>query len=110
MSRTAEALAPDLFDARYPNSPGHKENTTSRDAAHKMTGTARALQARILALLKHHYLGLTADQCADLLGKPATPFGVRPRLTELQALGLVEDSGERRKNVSKRWAKVWRAK
>jgi hypothetical protein len=47
---------------------------------------------------------MTADECAHRLGMNI--LSVRPRFTELKALGLIHDTGLRRRNWSTRMAKV----
>jgi predicted ArsR family transcriptional regulator len=51
--------------------------------------------------------GRTADELAKLLRR--SPLSVRPRLSELKALGKVAATGERRRNESGMTATVWRA-
>lgn len=93
----------DLFT--YPNSPGHRNRDTSREAAESLGNVTlirnRAYQ-RIAALPR------TADEVATSLGMSV--LSVRPRVTELYKLNLIEDSGDRRKNASGRKAIVWRVK
>ena len=93
----------DLFD-HYPASPGFKEPTTSRDAAASMADAAPKLRdkcKRALSLAPG-----TADEVAERIG--ASPFAVRPRITELHRLGAICPTGERRANESGRAAKVYR--
>lgn len=97
----------DLFT--YPLSAGFKERTTSRDAAKAIEarGRARNLRARILALYasgRH----LTADECAAVLNESV--LATRPRITELQQLGLIEKAGERRPSSTGTSSHVWRAR
>jgi hypothetical protein len=49
--------------------------------------------------------GATADELAGVLKH--SPFTTRPRCTELRAMGLIRDSGDRRLNSSGRRAIVW---
>jgi len=94
--------------APYPESPGFKEPTTSRDAARSMESTAATLRVEVLAAIAaagEH--GSTADEAAKAIGQ--TVLAVRPRVTELLAEGLIVDTGRTRKNESRRNAKVWRA-
>ena len=90
---------------RYPAVPGAKVSGTSQDAAHAMKPRAGILRAKVLACLRER--AMTADECADLLGE--TVLSIRPRLSELRALGLILDTGNRRANDSGRNAIVWRA-
>jgi predicted ArsR family transcriptional regulator len=88
---------------RYPDEPGCKVMGPSEAAALSMTPLAKTLQSECLAVLRG--APMTADEVAERLG--ATPFAIRPRLTELRRLGLVHDSGLRRANASRRGATVW---
>lgn len=96
-----------LFDHRaaYPNSPGYKDNDTSREAAESMEKPAGKLRLEVLGML-HYHGPLTADECADKMKKDK--LAVRPRFTELQQAGKIVDTGTRRKNMSGRSAKVWK--
>lgn len=91
----------DLFD--YPNTPGFKEPTTSAAAAESMKPTARTLRSKVLDCLA--LANGTADEIAARLD--ASPLAIRPRFTELQRMGKIEDTGRRRRNASGRSAKVW---
>jgi hypothetical protein len=93
----------DLFgsvtDDRYPQVPGAKAEGTSREAAVRIAPLAGRL--RRLALAEYGSAGdrgLTADQCANLLGESV--LAVRPRVTELRAAGMIEPTSERRANDS----------
>lgn len=89
----------------YPVEAGWKEEDTSREAAE--TVDAVGLRALVVECLKEpsNLLGLTADECAAEL--ELSVLAIRPRFSELRALGVIEDTGDRRLNVSGRWAKVW---
>lgn len=50
---------------------------------------------------------LTTDECASLLEESV--LSIRPRFSELRALGQITDTGDRRLNDSGRRAIVWRA-
>ena len=93
----------DLFTYHYPAIPGHRGTDTSIAAAASMHDSAPTLRSRVLDALARQ--PGTADECAARLGE--TILACRPRLTELQRLGLIEDTGERRANVSGRLAAVW---
>jgi len=86
----------------YPTDPGHKENTTSREAALSMSKESSRLRILVLRALSKP---MTADECADSLGMSV--LSIRPRFTELQRHGIIEDTGELRHNRSGRRAKVW---
>lgn len=90
----------------YPASPGAKAAGTSTEAAEAMRPRAHILRAKVLACLRQHG-PLTTDECAGMLGE--TVLAVRPRFSELRALGQITDTGDRRVNDSGRRAAVWRA-
>lgn len=90
----------------YPNAPGFKSYGTSELAAREVAPTAQILRVKVLDLLRTQ--SLTADECASALG--VSPFACRPRLTELYKGGLIVSTGEKRRNVSGKWAMVFRAK
>lgn len=96
----------DLFSWQppYPATPGYKEPTTSKDAAKAIEPKARGLRGMCLAAIEKQ--PGTPDEIADRLG--LTVLSVRPRITELKELGLIEQTGVRRKNASGRDAHVWR--
>ena len=72
-----------------------------------MLGPAKTLRARALACIAQASDGLTADQVAAQLD--ASPFAIRPRVTELNRQGLIERSRtERRRNASGMNAAVWK--
>lgn len=103
----------DLFGwadaARYPNAPGYKERTTSKEAAKKMGMKACNLRGDVLAELERVWpAGLTADETAAVLGKSV--LAVRPRFTELRELNLILTTTARRKNASGMSAIVWVAR
>lgn len=90
----------------YPNAPGFKARDTAQSAAEQAADKAPRLRCMCLnALLLAG--PLTADECAENLGEDR--LSIRPRFSELAALGQVADSGQRRRNDSGRMAIVWRA-
>jgi|ERR1017187_9173254 predicted ArsR family transcriptional regulator len=90
----------------YPNIPGAKRTGTSKLAADSMRARAPTLRDRVLGVLKH-YNGLTADEAAARLCQSI--LSIRPRLSELLALGKIVETSERRRNQSGKLATVWRA-
>lgn len=94
----------DLFD--YPNSPGFKEGTTSKDAAAKIESKAETVRAAVLqCFLDVWPSGLTVDEVSDLL---AIDKGtVRPRCSELVKAGKLKPSDARRPGYSKLSIRVW---
>lgn len=111
-------MTDDLFawksPATYPQAPGFKEETTSKDAAKAMGITASKMREDLLTLYRTAWpAGMTADEAATKYGRSV--FAVRPRITELRKLGdlypaLGTSSGEpkimRRANASGMMATV----
>jgi hypothetical protein len=110
VSRIADAA---YGDKPYPESPGFKEGTTSRDAARAILSRAETLRHLVMAeITAAGRSGLSADQVAARLGESV--LSIRPRLSELSKpvpprLPLIVPTGERRTNDSGMKAKVWRA-
>lgn len=99
---------PDLFEpSRYPNSPGHRNVDTSIAAAEAVKPKAATLRAGVLECLRKNPDGLTADECAVMMGE--TVLSVRPRVTELHKAPLrkIVPAGIKRPNASGLMAKVW---
>ena len=87
-----------------PQSPGYKGTDTSKAAAEEVKPTKAILQeACLICLLTGPQ---TADEIADFL--ELSVLSVRPRISELKLLGLIEDTGTRRKNISGKSAAVMR--
>lgn len=95
-----------LFDRPYPSTPGFKRPGTSQDAAAAMQPKASLLRERCLAVLREG--PRTADEVAGVLRMDR--LAIRPRLSELVEMKLIEPTGERRKNASGQSANVWRVK
>lgn len=97
----------DLFSIpTYPSEPGAKVPGTSTEAAHKMQNRASALRDKVESLFLTGAT-LTADECAEALHENV--LAIRPRLSELVKMGLLVNTGERRKNASGMSASVWMA-
>jgi hypothetical protein len=89
----------DLFS--YPTSPGWKGAETSRAAAESIN--ASVLRGKVLRI--YELRGpCTADEAAEALH--TSILSIRPRVTELKALGKLVDTGIRRPNRSGRSAAV----
>ena len=86
-----------------PYAPGSE---TSREAAEKAVGAAEAGRARVLSLLRQQG-AMTLQQIEDALGWSGNT--VRPRRCELEAAGLVVNSGRTAKTKSGRNAVLWEA-
>src|SRR5262245_33117705 len=73
---------------RYPDRPGFKDATVSRDnVLGSRTVFFNRMQRRVLELYRAGFVG-TADEAADRLA--ISPFSARPRCTELLKMGLLE--------------------
>jgi hypothetical protein len=89
--------------AHYPERPGFKAFGASQEAARQAAGSAARLRRAVLA-----ELGVnpgTADEIAKRLHR--SPLSIRPRVSELRALGEIVATGERRRNESGMSASVW---
>ena len=89
----------------YPCNPGAKARETSFRAADEVASAAKLLRERVYGMFCAG-LHLTADECAQRLDKSI--LSVRPRLSELCARNLIQDSGIRRRNASGKNAIVWK--
>ena len=96
-------LTPTEPAAHYPDVAGWKNTGTSQDAAESID--ASTLRASVRACL-HAHGSMTADECALRLGQSV--LAIRPRFSELRALGSIVDTGTRRFNQSGKAASVWR--
>jgi predicted ArsR family transcriptional regulator len=94
----------DLFEY-YPAKPGFKARDTAQEAAEKIAPKAARLQGLCLDALRLHG-ALTADEAADAM--QIDKLSIRPRFSELAAVGKIVDTGERRANDSGKRAIVWR--
>ena len=92
--------------ARYPHGPGFKRHGTSSAAARHLANTAARLRTDVL----HEFTAGagTADEIAKRIQR--SPLSVRPRVSELSALGKIVQTGERRRNESGMTAAVWRVR
>lgn len=89
----------------YPESPGYKTGGTSQDAAEEIADRAETLREQIKDRLR--VKASTTDEMALHLGESI--LSIRPRFSELRAVGDIAWTGDRRKNASGKMAKVWRA-
>lgn len=91
---------------RYPYSPGSKgPDGTSQEAAKAIAPSAKSLRG--LALRTLGKLGsATVLEAVPVAGVPRE--ALQPRFSELRAMGLVEATGERRRNPSGKSAAVLR--
>jgi predicted transcriptional regulator len=95
---------PDLFAYGYPNVAGFKRFGTSSEAAQSVD--AKTLRAKVLEELCNG--PGTADELA--LRLRVDKLSIRPRCSELAALGQIEDSGQRHLNSSNKRAIVWQVR
>lgn len=86
--------------------PYQAHSGTSREAASSIKGKSARLREQVLQELRRN--PATDEELATLLTLSGNT--ARPRRVELVELGLVEDSGQRRKTASGRNAVVWRVK
>lgn len=90
--------------AMYPDFPGYKEQSTSKQAAVEAASRAGTLRFQCLAALELY--PMSADQIAYHLDENI--LSIRPRISELRKMGLIEKTGKRRINDSGKQAIVWR--
>lgn len=91
--------------AAYPHKPGYKREGTSRDAANEVATEASVLRQACLDCIMERER--TSDEVAAALGRSV--LAIRPRISELVATGKVTETTKRRRNVSGKWASVWKA-
>lgn len=94
---------------QYPLFAGWKDGTTSRDAAQAIEASGKAPNLRLLVQAFFNVGGTgTSDEIAASLKE--SPLSIRPRITELFKLGLIERTGERRLSSEGRPSHVYRRK
>jgi len=97
------------MDNRYPFTPALGKTDTSAEAAASIEAvTARLQRAVLLAIRERGALGLTSHELAVRLGLERA--SVQPRTSELREMGLIRDSGQRRRNPNGKRAIAWVAK
>jgi predicted transcriptional regulator len=89
----------------YPDAPGFKVSGPSEQAAQTISGAANRLRAAVLAQFATYPGGATADEVAKDLN--LSVLSVRPRVSELNRMGEIKQTGGRRKNESGMTATVW---
>jgi predicted ArsR family transcriptional regulator len=90
----------------YPDAPGFKTAGPSEDAAKAISGKAARMRAMVLQKIAQCPAGATADEIAKDLN--LSVLSIRPRVSELNRNGEIEQTGARRKNESGMTATVWR--
>lgn len=83
--------------------PGYKVAGPSKQAAKEMQSKAGTLRNQALEELAKG--AGTADEIAERVG--VSILAMRPRLSELLSMNLIEDSGARRKTSSGKTGTVW---
>jgi len=97
----------DLWDgSAYPDAPGHRGVRTSIEAADAVAPKLGRLQRMVHdAIASRGAFGLTADECAEVIGLDR--WSIQPRTSELRRMGKIADSGLRRLNATRKRAIVW---
>lgn len=94
----------DLF-SQHVYVPNHAPETSAQAAAAVKPKTPSQRQRVLAAIRAAGSRGLTDEQIVEQVG--LGPNSGRPRRKELQEMGLVRDSGLRRRTVSGAEAAVW---
>lgn len=106
MGSMKDMLGDEPYANRYPVAAGFKVTGTSQEAARKVTPRLTGLRSKVMDALRAG--DKTADEVAEFMDKSV--LSVRPRLSELREMGLIEPTGARRHNESGMTADVWRIK
>lgn len=99
-----EAYPSGLYDGRPPAEPLDLAGT-SRAAADSALANSSAMRSKVLGAIRTAGAGMTDDEVERALGLRHQTASARRR--ELVLLGLVRDSGRRRRTSSGRMAAVW---
>ena len=91
----------------YHETIGYQRTETSFNAAVRVAVNARNVRDRVASVLAERG-PMTADEIAAVLG--LSILTVRPRVTDLNKAGRIEDTGARRQTGSGNAAIVWRVK
>ncbi len=89
----------------YPESPGWREPTTSREAAERIAGRAAPLRKLVRDVIAGKPSGISVHEIAGILEVPVAT--IQPRVSELRRFGEIKPSGERCKNESGASAHKW---
>ena len=90
----------------YPDAPGHRNVETSIAAAGALAPKLGRLQRMAEETIRDAGpSGLTADELAARLEMDR--WSIQPRTSELRRKGLIRDSGQRRRNATRKLAIVW---
>jgi transcription initiation factor IIE alpha subunit len=104
MSGIKDAFLGDTLERDY-IPPFQAHSTTSREAAHSISGVSRRDRQRVLAYLTEHTVGATDEQLSEALSMAGNTL--RPRRRELQKRELIKDSGRTAPTRSGRSAVIW---
>ena len=91
----------------YHETIGYQQTETSFNAAVRAAVNARNVRDKVASVLAERG-PMTADEIAAVLG--LSILTVRPRVTDLNKAGRIEDTGARRQTGSGNAAIVWRVK
>lgn len=92
--------------ANFYDFPAGGKTDTSAEAAASITPVAGRLRKLTLDAVRNSgSRGMTADEIAEALN--IDKLSIRPRATELRALGHIRDSGYRRFNAGMKKMIVW---
>lgn len=96
-----------MRDAEYPNVAGSKGDAeTGREAAASINPHLGRLQRLVADAVKvAGDAGMTPEELCQATGLERTT--IQPRTSELKAKGVLRDSGQRRRNKSRKRAIVW---
>lgn len=94
----------ELFDE---HARARRSDPVTSKAAAASVEVAR-MEGKVLEVLRQYPAGLTTEQITGYTGEPLV--SISPRLRPLTEKGLVEDSGERRRNMSGRRAIIWKVR
>lgn len=82
------------IDEKYPETPGYKEHTTSKEAAIRVRESANIVRGKLIGLYSSGFVGTADEASKELFGEDDKAlFTVRPRATELRAQGVLRRTG-----------------
>lgn len=90
---------------QYPLVPGFKTVCPETSVVAALNEASRVITLREAVFRCLSQKERTADQCAQALDKSI--LAIRPRLSELRAMGKIHDTGRRSRNASGHKAAVW---
>ena len=93
------------YPSRSTEPPSIRHSVTSVAAAEAIKPSAAKLRIQVLEAIKRAPDGLTDEEAQRLTGIPGSTQ--RPRRIELEAAGLIRNSGRTRSTMSGRAAVIW---